>query len=646
MKVESQCPECDRRFKVAEEHVGRKGRCPSCQAAFVITVAAESEPRPGKRKSDPAKGVVQPEKASAKKSRSQATASPNLPLIGTAVVLTGVALGSVIYFAMNRNKVEAETATTSSTTSPQTLVSSSTTPSDNTSPETATDVPAKEEITSPSVSTEQTAAVETATPASGPPAEAQQAVAPPAKSQTETVDSANTAPVEIVFPAKRKFDHKWPILDQRKTEEKLVIQTLVTRAPADDKDDTAVFVDLISQDPKSNPNGGALWETVQLRVESESGRWKKMKEQDLSIILDGDQQNIVVYPRSKEIELFGVMLPLADFQKMLNAQTIEIQVGPRSITLKGNHIEGMRDLASRATAGKTKDGHFVISLQPDPATATVAARPSRSDEEFPLDLRDRNLERKKNVLEQLIKILTLKEELKQARIADDAKAAAKATSQITEEQATLRQLIEAPLEMPELLPYRFSVEQVGRLPVSPLKVIQVFDRKKGEILVDFVSYKNAKEFIIKGIDASDLVDGNVLRIRRNLCFHVASIKDYKTVDGGTNSVYQLVAYPADFQISEADRKRYDEALNTEYKIELTAEEEAQAQKSKESNAQQNMDKEKLAKTRRSKSNLESAKLLLRKEEKAAAKKYLEKAVADDPESESGKEAAKLLEELF
>ena len=96
---------------------------------------------------------------------------------------------------------------------------------------------------------------------------------------------------------------------------------------------------------------------------------------------------------------------------------------------------------------------------------------------------------------------------------------------------------------------------------------------------------------------------------------------------------------------EAEQKRYDEAADPNFKIELTAAEEQKLKETRTAKIQANLDKEKLAQSRRSKSNLDSAKLLLKKEERAAARKFLEKSVAEDPDSESGKEAAKLLEEL-
>ena len=51
------------------------------------------------------------------------------------------------------------------------------------------------------------------------------------------------------------------------------------------------------------------------------------------------------------------------------------------------------------------------------------------------------------------------------------------------------------------------------------------------------------------------------------------------------------------------------------------------------------------KARRSKSCLENGKILLKKDNFAGARKQFEKAIAEDPESESAKEAAELIEKL-
>lgn len=41
MKISTKCPNCDKTFKVEEQHVGRKGRCPACQSPFVVSAVQE-----------------------------------------------------------------------------------------------------------------------------------------------------------------------------------------------------------------------------------------------------------------------------------------------------------------------------------------------------------------------------------------------------------------------------------------------------------------------------------------------------------------------------------------------------------------------------------------------------------------------------
>ena len=53
-----------------------------------------------------------------------------------------------------------------------------------------------------------------------------------------------------------------------------------------------------------------------------------------------------------------------------------------------------------------------------------------------------------------------------------------------------------------------------------------------------------------------------------------------------------------------------------------------------------------SKRRRSKSYLDNAKIFLKKEKRPDARKWLEKAVSEDPDSDSGKEASKLLKKYF
>jgi hypothetical protein len=109
-------------------------------------------------------------------------------------------------------------------------------------------------------------------------------------------------------------------------------------------------------------------------------------------------------------------------------------------------------------------------------------------------------------------------------------------------------------------------------------------------------------------------------------------------------------------LDEAELKLVSMALDPNYEIELTAEEESKAKTAREANAKiqaeaAKMEKEKQdaskaeSKVRRAKSYLESAKTLLDKSQRAAAKKYLEKAIAEDPDSDTGKAAKKLLDKL-
>ena len=97
-------------------------------------------------------------------------------------------------------------------------------------------------------------------------------------------------------------------------------------------------------------------------------------------------------------------------------------------------------------------------------------------------------------------------------------------------------------------------------------------------------------------------------------------------------------------------------MKVDYKIELTDVEDAQMKAARESHAIAMPEKKQLEKddqskkdaelkARRSQSSLDSGKLLLRKDNFNGARKQFEKAISEDPDSETAKEAAKLLESL-
>lgn len=44
MPIELNCPGCGKQLRLADEHAGKAGRCPACQATFQIPTAAEQAP--------------------------------------------------------------------------------------------------------------------------------------------------------------------------------------------------------------------------------------------------------------------------------------------------------------------------------------------------------------------------------------------------------------------------------------------------------------------------------------------------------------------------------------------------------------------------------------------------------------------------
>ena len=627
MKLETQCPNCSSKFKVAEENVGRKGCCPSCQAVFEVT-ASRMTPPPRQKKS-----AIEETDAEGASGQIQSSPTSNggrrkLAVIGSLAVLVGIGL----------------------TIAASTFFKQSTSQSTQTSsPSQAKELPESDS---------QTLAV---TPTD--PSEAHSLNIEPFRGLLSTTLENQTAPTEfadetqkpteVVLPLKRKFYHRHEIrssqFDDRKigSKDDEFTYSLLART---DKKMSLIGVHLHVQDPSHDGKNLILYDLVRMSLYSYAAEWPTIMQEQARFVLDNNEADASVYEPLKkkgqpEDGPAVILLPLSFFQKMLLAQTIAIHVGPKKFELFEDMLEGMRDLASRAPDGKTVLGRHLVRHEKDPAADAGSPGQKSKSRRMPEELAAIHEARKRDAQQLTEKIAVAKSEMKQAKIADDSNSFKKAESSVAELQSELRKLMTAPLDVHALSHRSFKVGQVGRLPNARMIVAQVTDRKNGEAMVDYLSLNTKNVFKLCGIDLTNLDEKSEFNLENENCFHVADTETYETVTGQMNTIFVLERCSRTPVFDEAEQKRYDEAADPNFKIELTAAEEQKLKETRTAKIQANLDKEKLAKSRRSKSNLDSAKLLLKKEERAAARKFLEKSVAEDPDSESGKEAAKLLEEL-
>lgn len=256
--------------------------------------------------------------------------------------------------------------------------------------------------------------------------------------------------------------------------------------------------------------------------------------------------------------------------------------------------------------------------------------------------------------------------LKKAQISDKTVTIQAVTKQISDLQTQLKTDLDTPLNDKTLLQDEFAIGKIGRLAGPSFNIIQVLDRTVGVALVRSTYFANARIIMLHNIDASGLVDGGKLGTGIMHSYCVSRIRDYETVAGGTNSVFVLYSLRPENCFAKSQMDEIKNALAADFEFKFTDTEAAAMAQAREANAKvtqelaeveaakksaaakvaQEVEAKKTAdaKAARAKSYLDSAKTLLRKDQRTGARKFLEKALAEDPDSETAKEAKKLLDE--
>ena len=251
--------------------------------------------------------------------------------------------------------------------------------------------------------------------------------------------------------------------------------------------------------------------------------------------------------------------------------------------------------------------------------------------------------------------------LKKAMVTDDAKVIAKQTEEISECQKDLRKLLDGPL--PLLDPTRFEKGQVGVL--SPHHVA-IIDMNNEEVVGFIFDHSPSVGSGGNAVGAVKLVGMQIDKARRSkrlefdptTNFIVVGPMVHEYESGGIKMKARGMELHVcqKFRLTADEKKMAQAAADPKYTIVLTDAEEATAKAAREKNLIVAKEKERLAndekskkesetKARRSQSYLESGKLLLKKDNFSGARKQFEKAIAESPDSDSAKEAAKLIEKL-
>jgi|GEM_PF-6813584 hypothetical protein len=260
----------------------------------------------------------------------------------------------------------------------------------------------------------------------------------------------------------------------------------------------------------------------------------------------------------------------------------------------------------------------------------------------------------------LDQIATDKGALKQAMILDDRNAIAQIRRKIEGYQKELLLLTNNPFR--SLDPLNFEKGKIGNLATYRFQAFDGSHLEKGEVVGTLWDEK-----ILPGKTSEDLkadvkirgMDEKLAKVAMSLGIKFKP-EDNFVVLGKTIQEFHLQkraevdyhfpcfllhACAAVAPFTEDERKAAREATNPDYTIALSEDEEAQAKIAREANDKLEMEKTQVVKTRRSKTFLDSAKKLLDKNQRSSARKLLEKAVVESPDSEPGEEASKLLKTL-
>ncbi len=138
-----------------------------------------------------------------------------------------------------------------------------------------------------------------------------------------------------------------------------------------------------------------------------------------------------------------------------------------------------------------------------------------------------------------------------------------------------------------------TIGDIGRYVGTRVKVVQTLSKDKGECLAAPIRFRYlpttefrgreiptgplVEEFSraikIRGLDPSDVVDGTLLQIRRNLVFEITGTYTYTTVAGGTNTVFEADCILNTDHVIEAMAK--DDAFRVDLSIPPLSEDEEQ-----------------------------------------------------------------------
>lgn len=292
-------------------------------------------------------------------------------------------------------------------------------------------------------------------------------------------------------------------------------------------------------------------------------------------------------------------------------------------------------------------------------------------------LLDMGAEQQNDASKLLSQIENNREAIRAASLAGELEKAVRIRDESSQIRSEAERKLKDRLRLPVLNPTDFETGEFGYFGDWAFRVVQVFNKSTGSILAKVANRNASKEFLVHGLDLSNTVDGDVLKMSPELVFVVTGTETYQTVAGSTNTVYSIMCLGSSAVLS-GTKVAYGKVADAEIEPKYSAEEQviveghrekyeklqqevarAQAEKAAaEMRAQQEEDRRRVAaetaakeaaenelKIKRAGSSLELAKKLIAKGKVDAARPMLERVISDAQGTDVAKAAERLLRDL-
>lgn len=161
---------------------------------------------------------------------------------------------------------------------------------------------------------------------------------------------------------------------------------------------------------------------------------------------------------------------------------------------------------------------------------------SESEKPFLKQIETQVSRRRNRLAEIHTEVETLRQKVKDQIIRADPDGERTTRLELQTRISALNSLTQRDIDFPQLEPTRLTSGEIGILPSTAVDVVQVLSKERGECLVAV----RQKLVIMRGLDLTSVTDGDRLRIEKDLVFAVSGTKTYETVNGTTNTVFEVL----------------------------------------------------------------------------------------------------------